>query len=214
MIRKIVVDESVSTVELERVERAVRRSGSAPRERLRLDVEHPGIPDAHILHRILDRTTLLVTNDRSLHNEVLRQGLKSFHVDGERITDRPLPGIHRKKQYYDAPLASEIVASYRPPETPIRAALVPEASRQLKRLRVKRRRIRNHFGGMDHLSEVAITASWMSHGATTLVGVVVRVSANVAVKAIDASESYIAEPRAPWPGDLACLCHALILPIT
>lgn len=45
-------------------------------DRLFLAVEHPGIPDAHILHRIFDRTTLLVTNDRPLHNEVLRRGLK------------------------------------------------------------------------------------------------------------------------------------------
>ncbi len=221
-IRKIVVDESVSTADLERVEEVVKKRGQAPPERLLLAVEHPGIPDGHILHRILDRTTLLVTNDRPLHNEVLRRGLKSFYVDGERITDRALPGIHRKKQFFDAPLVPEIAPSYRPPETPIRAALVPEAARQLKRLRVKRRRIRNHFGGMGHLSEVAITASWTicpppggrtTRGASNLIGVVVRVSAHVAVKAIDASESYVAEPRAPWSGDLACLCHALILPI-
>lgn len=212
-IQRIVVDESVSTAEIQRVEKALRKSGLTARERLRLAEEHPGIPDAHILHRLLDPTTLLVTNDRPLHNEVLRRGLKSLHVDGERITDRPLPGIHRKKQFFDVPLAPEIAASYRPPETPIRAALVPEAARQLKKLRVKRRRIRNHFGGMDHLSEVAVTASWTTHGASTLIGVVVRVSANVAVKAIDASESYLAEPRKPWPGVLACLCHALILPI-
>ncbi len=221
-IRKIVVDESVSTAEVERAEKAARERGMAPRERLFLADEHPGIPDGHILHRILDRTTLLVTNDRPLHNEVLRRGLKSFHFDGEQITDRALAGIHRKKQYYDAPLKTEVAASYRPPETPIRAALVPEAARQLKKLRVKRRRIRNHFGGIDNLSEVAITASWTicppaggrtTHGASTLIGLVVRVSANVAVKAINASESYIAEPRADWPGGLACLCHALILPI-
>ena len=149
---------SRSAAELERAEKAAKKKGLTLRERLLLAEEHPGIPDAHILHRLLDRTALLVTNDRPLHNEVLRRGLKSIHVDGEQVTDRALPGIHRKKQYFDAPLKPETAARHQPPQTPIRAALVPEGARQLKRLRTKRRRIRNHLGGMDHLSEVAVSA--------------------------------------------------------
>jgi hypothetical protein len=90
---------------------------------------------------------------------------------------------------------------------------MPSSPTRLKKLNVKRRRIRNHFGGLDQLAQSAISVSYMAHGDTTLIGVRLRISSHSEVKALDASESYIAESVESGLRDQAAFCHALVVPV-
>ena len=74
----------------------------------------------------------------------------------------------------------------------------------------RRRRIRNYFDGQDHLERISAAVSWKSMGTEILVGLQVRVSSNVGIKALDASENYIAESVKPEYRNIVALCYALI----
>jgi hypothetical protein len=140
-------------------------------------------------------------------------GLRSFYVGSDHVTNRPLPGIKIPASANGVLRPSVLKDDYRPPHAAIRAALMPSSPQRLKKLTVKRRRIRNHFGGLDQLALCAITVSWLAHGASTLIGVRLRVSSRGGQKALDASESYIAEHIEPLARDQAAFCHALIVPL-
>jgi len=210
-ITRIVVDEAISTAQFTRFEAFAGEKGIDTSDCIFIKDAHPGMPDSQILQHYLDETTILLTTDRPFHNTVLAKGLHSYYIDQHKITKKPLPGI-RPKPDVD-PTKSDLILkeSYRQPSVEIRPLLLPASPRKLKKLQVKRRRIRNHFGGQDHLDQVAVTVSWRMLGDQTLLGIRVRISSNVGLKALDASESYLVERVDPDRRGLVAVCHALVL---
>lgn len=208
---RIVVDESVSAAQFARFEAFARNNNIPTSDCLFIQEAHPGMPGSLILQHYLDETTILVTTDRPFHNRVLAKGLRSYYLGSEKITGKPLPGIRLKPEI--VPTKDDLVLkeSYQPPILDLRPLLLPASSSQLESLRTKRRRIRNHFSGQDHLEQVAVTVSWQALGADTLIGIRVRISSKVGLKALDASESYLVETIEPDRRGLVALCHALVL---
>jgi hypothetical protein len=212
MIRpRIIIDESVSAAQFAAFEAFARQHNLDTSDCVFIKETHPGIPDSQILQHYLDETTILVTTDRPFHNTVLARGLRSYYLDQDMITDQPLPGIQPKPGI--APVKTDLILndSYEHSPVEIRPLLLPTSPSRLKKLRVKRRRIRNHFQGQDHLAQVAVTVSWLAQGAQTLIGIRVRIASNVGLKALDASESYLLETIAPEQRGLVSICHALVL---
>lgn len=208
---RIVIDESVSAVQLNTFEAFARQHPLDTSDCVFIREVHPGIPDSQILQHYLDDTTILVTTDRPFHNQVLAKGLRSYYLGQDQITAQPLPGIQPQPELAPTKDALILKESYAHPSSELRPLLLPASPTGLKKLRVKRRRIRNHFGGQDHLDQVAVTVSWLPLGSRTLIGLQVRISANVGLKALDASESYLMETVAPEQRSLVSLCHALVL---
>ncbi len=158
--------------------------------------------------------TIFLTTDRPLHNKVLSQGLKSYYVNKDSFTGKKLKGIQApEKNYILYKNDLEIKEDYHLPKTDIRRFLLPSSEKGIKRLRTKRRRIRSHFGGLDHLDQAAITVSWVSCNSLTLYGIKLRVSSNVGIKALDASESHISEKPGHRDRNIVAFNHALILSI-
>jgi hypothetical protein len=207
----IVVDEGVSAAQFARFEAFARRNDIPTSDCLFIQETHPGMPDSQIMHHYLDGTTILVTIDRPFHNRALRKGLRSYYLDEETITAKPLPGIRPKPDIVPTKDDQILKESYQPPTLDLRPLLLPAAATRLKTLRTKRRRIRNHFRGQDHLEHVAVTVSWRTLGSGTLIGIRVRISSNVGLKALDASESYVVETVVPERRDLVAVSHALVL---
>jgi len=144
---------------------------------------------------------------------VLAQSLRSYYAKDGTFTKRKLKGIKVKAGLGLHTSDEEIKESYFPPASDIRPHLLPESEKGLKRLRTKRRRIRNHFDGLDHLAQLAITVGWKRSANATLIGIKLRVSANNGMKALDASESYIMESVTLDQSNIVALSHALILPV-
>ncbi len=210
-VETIVVDESVSESWMKCFKTFAGKKGLWTPNHLMIAQEHPGMPDGNILHHFLSHTTVFVTSDRPLHNKVLSKGLRSYYINEKIITGKPLQGIRIKP---DIVLRKEdlvLKENYFQPNTEIRSLLLPTSEKKLKRLYTKRRRIRNRFGGFDHIDQVALTVSMKSMGAKTLIGIRIRVSSNVGIKAFDASENYIAEKIPSKSRSIASVCHALAL---
>ena len=66
-IERVIVDECIGPATTA-VAELLRQSGVARAEFVFLAVEHPGIPDAEILDKLLDAGSVLLTGDRVLHN--------------------------------------------------------------------------------------------------------------------------------------------------
>jgi hypothetical protein len=207
----IIVDESVSAAQFAAFETFARQHQLDTSDCVFIKEAHPGMPDSQILQHYLAETTILVTTDRPFHNTVLTRGLRSYYLDQAGITGQPLPGIRPKPEL--TPAKSDLILkdSYEHTPVKIRPLLLPASPGRLKKLRVKRRRIRNHFQGSDHLEQVAVTVSWLAMGTQTLIGIRVRISSKVGLKALDASESYLLETIPPKQRGLISICHALVL---
>jgi hypothetical protein len=212
-LKKIVIDESLSTEKLKRFEAYARKKGFWTPGCVLIAKQHPGMPDVQIIHHLLDHNTILVTSDRPFHNRILAKGLKSYYVSEEIITDKPLKGIDAKPVIRLNKNDLVLKDSYHQPKTEIRSLLLPSSSKHLKKLYTRRRRIRSYFDGLDHLERISAAVSWKSMGTEILVGLQVRVSSNVGIKALDASENYITEPVKPEYRNIVALCHALVLVI-
>lgn len=212
-VHQIIVDEAVPNEAATRFQSFLEKRGFKKLEMLFIKDKHPGMPDSQILHHLLNQQTILLTTDRPLHNKVLSLRLKSYYTDRNSFTGRKLKGIRIPKDFEVNKKNLELKESYHLPETAIRPLLLPSSEKRLKNLRTKRRRIRNHFGGQDHLEQVAITVSWKSVKSSTLFGIKFKVSSNIGLKALDASESYIRETVPPENRNIVALNFALILAI-
>ena len=210
---KIVVDEAVSEESGKQFLSFLRKKGYEGLDILFISKEHTGMPDSHIVHHLLDHSTFFLTTDRPLHNTIIAQGLKSYHYSHRKFFSKKIKGIKNKVL---TPLKKEALVlkgNYHPPKTEIRPYLLPSAEKSLKKLRTKRRRIRNHFGGYDNLDLVAMTISWKALNTSTLFGLKVRISTNIGKKALDASENYFRDHIAPQHRDIAAINYGLILSI-
>ncbi len=209
---KLVVDEAVSNEMFVRFQTYLTNKGYRNLDTLFIAKKHPGMPDGQILHHLLDSKTIFLTTDRPLHNKVLSQSLESYYVNKNTFISRKLKGI-TNKNYIFHKNDLNVKENYHLPKTDIRSLLLPSSEKSLKKLRTKRRRIRSHFGGQGHLDQVAITVSWESNKSSTLVGIKFRISSNVGIKALDASESYIRDKIVPGNRNIVVLNYALILSI-
>jgi hypothetical protein len=212
-IKRIVVDESVSFSKWERFEDFAKEQGICTSEHLFIRQQHPGMPDGQILHYLLDKTTVFLTTDQPFHNKVLSEGLRSYYIDDDKITNSRLRGIRVNADRFIVKKNVIRKKNYHQEKCEIRPLLLPDSSSQLKKLNTKRRRIRNHFGGFDNLDQIAVTVSWEKANNKNLIGILIRVSSNVGIKAIDASESYIAESITSEHQNIVSICHALAVVI-
>jgi len=203
-VRRLVIDESVS-------DQAVHEFTKRHFAKLRwtgailIREQHPGIPDSEILRHLLRPEDVLLTSDRQLHNAALKKKATSFLVEPDgRFSRDWYKGAKPVTVLQSAP-KTELKDWYHPPKSDVRPFLLPDSEKARKTLSTKRRRIRNHFGGLQNIRELAVTVS-RSRG---LIGIHVKASSTGQQKAIRASESYIRE--ADEESGIAALCHALIL---
>ena len=213
-MRKAIVDKSISETQLLRFQRYARKKALAISEYLRVGEHHPGMPDGEILFHLLNDSTICSPAIASFIIWLLFNGLVSYFIDDDGlITGEPLPGIITKRHISFGKKDRTIKEDYMPPTADIRPALLSDSPKWLDKLKTKRRRIRNHFGGLDNLSEVAVTVSWFKIGADTLIGVRVQVSGKAGFKAITGSESYALERLSPQYRGIAAICYAMVLVI-
>ena len=92
------------------------------------------------------------------------------------FSSRKLKGVKPKDNFIQNKYDFNIKTDYLPPQADIRPCVMPSSETSLKKLRTKRRRIRNHFNGIDHISHVAITVSWKVCKKNVLVAVQFKVS--------------------------------------
>ncbi len=208
----IVVDEAVSNEIFDHFQKYLIKKGYKNFEPLFIAKAHQGMPDGQILQHLLNSKTIFLTTDRPLHNTILSQGLKSYYVNKNTFISRKLKGI-KNKNYAFHKNDLNLKDNYHLPKTVIRSILLPSSEKGLKKLRTKRRRIRSHFSGQDHLDQVAITVSWEPFNSLTLFGIKFRISSNVGIKALDASESYITDKIEPENRSVVAINYALILSI-
>jgi len=207
----LIIDEGISGKQLSRFEAFAKNKRINFCMRLDIAEAHSGMPDTQILHHLLNKQTVFITTDRPFHNKVLSKGLKSYYISDTQIKSNVIPGFTVKPDIPLTKATQEIKSNYHPEKTPLRSLLLPSFEKELKRLSTKRRRIRNHFGGLDNIDQIAVTVSLRRVKTKILVGVRIRVSSCVGMKALDASESYIIEEVETKHSGIAALCHALIL---
>ena len=210
----LVVDEGVSEDTCRQFRVFLQKQGYVHDTTCMIARAHSGMPDGQIIRHLLNQETIFLTSDRPLHNTVLSHSLVSFYVshDGDFIS-RPLKGI-RTKVLQEMPAKDRCIKeSYQLPQPAIREYLLPSSEKQLKKLRTKRRRIRNHFDGYDHMGSLSVSVSWNTCGSATHIGIRLRISSNTGVPALDASESYICENIPPEYRNQVALNYALIVPI-
>lgn len=207
---KAIVDESVSATQVTRFKLFIEKSGLHIHDYLFISEKHPGIPDRHILQNLIDSSTILLTTDRPFHNKVLSTGFKSFYITKDQIICTPLTGITIKTDP-KFPEKHILKTDYRIKISEMAQALLPESPKQQEKLRTKRRRIRNHFGGIDNIGGIAVTVSWTSTGDTKIIGVHILVSSNCGMKAIMGSESYTIEKLDKNMLSESALCYACAL---
>ncbi len=209
---RTIVDESVSNEMFARFQGYMANKGYKNLDSLFIAKEHRGMPDSQILHHLLNNETIFLTTDRPFHNTVISQGLRSYYINKNSLTSQRLKGI-KNKEIILHKNDLNLKENYLPRKTDIRPLLLPSSEKVLKKLCTKRRRIRNHFDGLEHLEQVAITVSWQSSKSLTLFGIKIRISSNVGIKALDASESYIHDKIPSEDRTIGALNYALILSI-
>ncbi|MGK0185822.1 MAG: hypothetical protein ACI9R3_001605 [Verrucomicrobiales bacterium] len=180
---------------------------------------HPGVQDIEIIQRLLDDRSCLISADRALHNAALNLGRFSFYLDreAETVTAKPLDGIKPRGILSAQERLSDKIIPFSTAAalemSPMFHAVCPVDLGRQKKMRTKRRRIRNYFGGNANMGPASITLSTLPsrRKGGQLTGIRLRVTAfSGGIKALDASELYVfdqdADPLAAW-------CHVLILMI-
>jgi hypothetical protein len=98
--------------------------------------------------------------------------------------------------------------TYEIEKTDIHEKILPESEIQLKKLKTKRRRIRNYFEGIDNIGNIDISLSKKDIKDKILIGIKIRAISNNGIKSIDASEIYIKENRSH--DENIYICHVFI----
>lgn len=213
-VNSVVIDESVASEERAKALQWLFQRGVNDPAVVDIKTSYTGLADERILASLLGPTTVLVTNDRPFHNTVLARGYRSLYIESKTVNEGRLPGIRPKPTLAQRKTEElEKGACFHPPSAALREHLTPTSEREVKTLRTRRRRIRNHFGGLQNLTDLAITVSWLQLADGFLLGIRLRVSANNGMKDLDASESYVLEKCAAKDARSAALCYALVVPI-
>jgi hypothetical protein len=209
-IVKLIVDESVSQNNEIRFAQFLKNKSYKIAEYLNIREKHPGMPDFQILNNYIDNASIFLTSDRPFHNKVLSKGFLSFYINEQEITGKYLKGISIKPDVLMTKMNSTIKENYHPPSPEIRQFILPMSSSKLKKLTTKRRRIRNHFGGLENIDEIAVSLSLKPMKSKLLIGIKLQVSSNTGLKAITGSESYILEDSKNETLIILPIIHALI----
>lgn len=180
-----------------------------PVEFIRLTECHRGIPDVAVLSQVLGTDTILLTNDRVLHNQACDLGFRSYTLDEQgNVRRKKLPGISAAKPVAIAS-HSELKSDYVHPAHPLARALKQGLTdRAFQRYRTRRRRIRSYFGAEANIASAALTIGATAASQGWLCGCVLRLAGKSGVKGLQASEAYsitpAAEAKPAW-----CVIHAL-----
>ena len=127
-IKKLIIDESVSTKDVIRFEAYLQNKNYQIIEQLNIREKHPGMPDFQILNNFIDKSSILITSDRPFHNKTLSKGFLSFYINEKEITGKYLQGIHIKPDILLTKKNSIIKDNYHPPSSEIRTFLMPLSS--------------------------------------------------------------------------------------
>jgi hypothetical protein len=214
LIERVIVDECVGQASA-LLEQLRCRLGDRPVKFVFLATEHPGIPDIEILDKLLDGRSVLLTQDRVLHNLAIRRGYRSFvHTPESGLTDCRLAHVSAPDKCLpvsSGPLRGNYAHKSDPEAQAITGCLVSFLSEhQLKQFRTKRRRIRAHFGSPDNIAATALTISQRHTTRGILGGYMLKVDAQHGVRSlVPASESYFLD-RSGINEPLQATCWALL----
>jgi hypothetical protein len=217
-IERVVVDEGVGR-DSELMAQFRERLGGRQVVFVFLASEHPGIPDIEILDKLLDGRSVLLTQDRVLHNLAIGRGFQSMTMTPKSgLTDRRLAHVAVSDRHL--PVASGALRdSYKQQADPEARAIKGCVSgflsaHQLKGFRTKRRRIRAHFGSSDNILTTALTIGQRRTARGIIGGYMLKVDARHGVKGLfPASESYFLDRDCNEPLHATCwaLTHLFVL---
>ena len=207
-MQSIILDESVSQRQFTNVMEYLGFDNSSLPEIIDVKETYPGIPDNEILKHLLNDSSIFITADRVAHNKVLLEQKRSVYIDKNFVISEsilkeirlPVKNINSK--------VSELRSNYVIEKTDIHETLLPESEQQLKKLRTKRRRIRNYFEGLDNIGNIDISISKRDNKNKTLIGIKIRAISNNGIKSLDASEIYIREDKNQ--DEKIFICYVLI----
>jgi hypothetical protein len=184
---RLVIDEGISKAQYDEFDKFMKTRKLVCDEFLFIKDDYPGIPDEVIFKKLTTEETLLLTTDRPFHNSLLNHGRRSFYIDDKfHICGRKLEGIRPSE--IDNLVKVELKEDYRPQVSELRKRIMPLSEKAQKKLRTKRRRIRNHFGTIDNIRDIAATLSINGD----ILGIKLTASSRSGnLKAMTASESYI-----------------------
>ena len=211
--RQIIIDEAFPNNRVDMVSKLLKSKGINHSSFYFISQKHPGMPDYQIIHFLLNESTVFITTDRPLHNTVLKKGFKSFFFNGDNFSSKTIKGVTPIKLPPLIKKGLQPKTLYEEPKTEIRHLVLPSSEKSLKKLRKKRRRIRNYFGGTENMEMVAITISFNSFKSYALIGVRIKISSSTGAKALDASEKYFREKLDLEYSEIIALCYAMIVPI-
>ena len=212
-IERVIVDECVGQ-QSPLVGQLRQRLGGRPVKFVFLATKHPGIPDVEILDKLLDVRSVLLTQDRVLHNLAIGRGFRSFvHTSESGLTDRRLMHVSAPDKHL--PVARGAVRESYQYQSSLEARAITEclygflSAHQLKQFRTKRRRIRAHFGSPDNIMAAALTVGQRRTAQGIIGGYMLKVDARHGVKGLfPASESYFLDRTGNEP--LQATCWALV----
>ena len=152
----IIIDESISHKQFIKVLDYLNLDDSSRMEILHIKETYPGIPDEEILKHLIKENSIFITADRVFHNKILLNKKKSIYIDENgKISETILKGIVIPAKNINCK-SSELLDGYVIEKSDLHEKLLPEAEIQLKKLRTKRRRIRNYFEGINNIEVKAI----------------------------------------------------------
>jgi hypothetical protein len=212
-IERVVVDEGVGP-DSELVAQARDRLGERKVAFVFLARAHPGIPDIEILDKLLDGRSVLLTQDRVLHNLAIGRGFRSIiNTPESGLTDRRLAHVAAQDKHFPiarGPLRDNYAHRADPEAQAITGYVFGLLStHQQKQFRTKRRRIRAHFGSADNILAAALTIGQRRTPRGVIGGYMLKVDARHGVKTLfPASESYFLDRDNKEP--LHATCWALV----
>ncbi len=209
MKTRVIVDEGVAkqTALWQQLKRYL---GEQPREYVFLAKEHHAIPDIEILDKLLNKHTILVTNDKILHNRACNKGFRSFTLNEQgQFTRRRLRGI--KVPETQAPSVMKTLQQdyTRTPHVLTQKIGRGLSKKQLKHYRTRRRRIRSYFGSFENIGRIAVTVDSRKINEALLCGFVMNIAGRAGVKGLRASEGYCLGSDNETDASF-CLIHALV----
>jgi hypothetical protein len=211
-IERVVVDEGVGP-DSELIAQFRARLGERQVVFVFLAKEHPGIPDIEILDKLLDGQSVLLTQDRVLHNLAIGRGFRSIiKTSGSGLTDHRLAHVAARDRHL--PVARGTLRDSYTHQADRDAQAITGclsgffSAHQLKQFRTKRRRIRAHFGSSDNILAVALTIGQRRTTQGIIGGYMLKVDARHGIKSLfPASESYFLDRDCNEP--LHAICWAL-----
>lgn len=185
---ELFVDENVSAAELEISLKQLHQMKFVIKARVLVAERWHGAPDSAILEELMRCGAALLTKDRSFHNMVLKaKGISFYLSPHQQVTRRPLKGITPtpilpgRDNLKPLPPPDEHRLCCRKIVTDL------QDERLMKKLRTRRRRIRNKVGGAQNIESLAVTVTVFSD----LIGLTLQVNSNCNIAAFRGSESFV-----------------------